>query len=91
MIGNTHLTPSDPELEAKTRITVPGMAHWAESDSGQTCGGCEHWHNAIDEKENKVARRCLKYTALMGGVFGPRIPCDTKACKYFAPEGGRHD
>ena len=69
MIGNPRLNPI---LDEKARLTMPGMAHWSEY-SNKTCGECDHWHNAADEKENKSARRCLKYTALMGGVFGPRI------------------
>ena len=84
MIGNLYLSRLNPELEEKARLTMPGMANWAEPDSEATCGDCDHWHNAADEKENKITRRCLKFAALMGGVFGPRIPHDTSACKYFA-------
>jgi hypothetical protein len=88
MIGNPTLARLDSKLGEQARLTMPGMAHWAEPDSRKTCSDCEHWHNAAGEKENKVARRCLKYAALMGGIFGPRIPHDTHACKYFEPAKG---
>jgi hypothetical protein len=87
MIGNLHLTESDPKLEARIRGTVPGMAHWAEPVSDKKCGGCAFWS---DELNRKTARRCEKFSQLMGGTRGPRIPCGTRACKYFSPEGGQH-
>jgi hypothetical protein len=80
MIDTLHLTTSNTELEAKTRVTVPGMAHWAEPTSNKKCGECEFW---LDELNRKTARRCEKFSALMSGARGPRVPCDTKACRYF--------
>jgi hypothetical protein len=85
MIGTLHLTTSNPELEEKTRVTVPGMAHWAEPTSNKRCGECEFWR---DELNRKTARRCEKFSQLMHGIRGSRIPRDTKACKYFAEVEG---
>lgn len=87
MIGNLHLTTSNPEIEEKAHVTAPGQAHFAEPAAATTCGECEFW---CDELNRKSARRCTKYSALMNGIRGPRIPNDTNACKYFEPEGGRN-
>lgn len=86
MLGNLHLMESDPKLEARIRSTVAGMAHWAGPASNRKCGECALWS---DELNRKTARRCEKFSQLMGGTRGPHIPCDTKACKYFSPEGGQ--
>ena len=50
----------------------------------QLFAGCQHFAGKIS------ARRCEKYSALMNGICGPRIPHDTFACKYFVPEGGKN-
>jgi hypothetical protein len=80
MLGNLHRTELNPELEAKASVTAPGMAHWAEPTSNKKCGECKFW---LDELNRKTARRCEKFSQLMSGVCGPRIPRDTHACKYF--------
>jgi hypothetical protein len=85
MIGNLFLTTVNPALDERARLTVPGMADWAEPNSRMRCGDCEFWRDAGDKKPSKVTRRCQKFTALMGGILGPRIPHNTRACKYGAP------
>jgi hypothetical protein len=88
MIGNLHLTKLDPKLEKRARATVPGMASWAKPESEKKCGKCKFW---LDELKRKTARRCTKYSELMQGLRGPRVPSETTACKYFSPEGGHRD
>jgi hypothetical protein len=87
MIGNLHLTKLDPKLEKRIRATVPGMANWSEPEPEKKCGKCAFWK---DELKQKTARRCQKYSELMRGLRGPRVPSETTACKYFSPEGGNH-
>jgi hypothetical protein len=89
MIGTMHLTRLYPaELEKRIRTTVPGMAHWSEPGSNKRCEQCAHWH---DERRYKIARCCQKYSELMQGRRGPRVPGETVACKYFtSAEGDGH-
>jgi hypothetical protein len=81
MIGNNlHLTTSDPELEAKARATVPGMAHWAEPASNK-----KMWRVQVLARraEQKVCASLREVQPTDGRSGGPRIPHDTFACKYF--------
>jgi hypothetical protein len=80
MIGNSRLTTLNPEFDERARTTIPGMAHWAEPASNKKCGECNFWS---DELNRKTARRCEKFSQLMGGARGARVPRDTKACRYF--------
>jgi hypothetical protein len=87
MIGNAHLTTLNPGFDEKARTTVPDMANWSEPGSEKKCGKCKFWS---DELKHKAARRCQKYSELMRGLHGPRVPSEATACKYFSPEGGQH-
>jgi hypothetical protein len=77
-----HLTAPNPELESRINRTAPGQASWAEPTSSATCGQCAYWRDGTSH-----AKRCAKYTALMNGKLGPRVPAAAKACKYFAEAG----
>jgi hypothetical protein len=80
LTGNSHLTALDPVFDEKVRHTVPGMANWSEPTSSARCGECKFW---FDEKGGPRARRCMKYSMLMSGARGARVPRETIACRYF--------
>src|SRR5262245_24447511 len=81
-----HLTSGNPKLEAQVARTHAGMAHFAGTGPrGKTCRECIHWafdgYRQVDASLKLTV--CNKYTALMNGREGGRIPYNTAACKYF--------
>jgi hypothetical protein len=84
MIGSSHLTSSNPQLETLARATAPGQASWAIGP--QTCHECAAWTNCGRSTRGRVLkpRACEQYRCLTGKV-GPAVPYDTPACRLFQP------
>jgi hypothetical protein len=78
-MASPYLTDADnPELAARVRATVPGMAHFAGTGpEGKTCRECIEW-TLVGRK-----RLCAKYRSLMDKWGDQYIPPLTAACKYF--------
>lgn len=91
------LTRPDPALAHAADITHPGMAHFAGSGMvGMTCRMCGFWgHGAVGGVAYFAAggqhygqikpARCLKFTQLMNGTIGAKVPDDAAACRHFEP------
>jgi hypothetical protein len=83
MIGSSHLTISNAQLESLARATVPGQASWAVGP--QTCRECVSWSNCGRSSKPGVAlkpRACEKFRQLTGKI-GPAIPHNARACRFF--------
>jgi hypothetical protein len=91
---SNHLTTIDAEQDARPRATFEGQAGWA-MDPSHTCRECVLWTGKPDEKPERYAwksivgqllkpRRCAKFFRLTN-EWGPRIPHDATACRFFEP------
>jgi hypothetical protein len=81
MIGGDFLTrAAQPEIEDARRLTVPGMADWADVYSANTCGTCQHW-----VKGRAGKGRCRLYQRRMSGRQGAELRTDQRACKSWLP------
>ena len=102
MSHDNHLTqPQSPEWKARLALTPPGMANWAATGpEGTSCRQCLFWAAKKPALAPELAmrfsrgkdgalkpRRCQKYSAMMQGVRGDRVPSDTPACNRFAING----
>lgn len=88
-IMSLHLTEPNKELGEKRRKTPPGMAFWAGTGpAGKTCRECKFWENQgwLTSCGLLKDAHCEKYTRMMNGNVGGRIPHFTVACKYFEAE-----
>jgi hypothetical protein len=83
-----NLTPNpDPRTEEIQRSTWRGQAHWAVGPS--TCQVCGFWDDLNrNHKNSSVVRACSKFSELMNGQIGPRVPGRAASCKYFEPSAG---
>ena len=84
------LTVIDKKLEAQQRQTAPGMAHWSGSGpKDKTCRECVFWQfERFYSQSGKhggapMPANCKKYTNLMNGKRGNKVPHHKLACKYF--------
>ena len=85
----SHFTIIDPQQDERQRLAHPGQANWAEPAIGHTCRECTYWGDAGNKQSGRVTRgvprprRCEKYSQLMDGRRGARVPHDAKACRFF--------
>jgi hypothetical protein len=79
MIGGDFLTrAAQPKIEDARRLTVPGMADWADVNSANTCGTCQYWAKG---KAGKGC--CLLFQRRMGGRQGAVLKSGQRACKSW--------
>ena len=79
MIGGDFLTrAAQPKIEDARRLTVPGMADWADVNSANTCGACQHW-----TKGKAGEGRCRLFQRRMGGRQGALLKSGQRACKSW--------
>jgi hypothetical protein len=81
-----HLTSPNMVIDELAARTVQGMAHWAGSGPKMmTCRLCVFWQMQGYYAGGKGLKPgpCRKYSTMMRGAVGGRIPHDTSACKYF--------
>lgn len=81
-----HLTEPNPDLAAKRSKTMPGMAFWAGTGpEGKTCRECKHWafDGYLASSGLLKDAQCDKYTRMMNGNPGGKLPHYMPACKYF--------
>ena len=77
-----------PELEQKIDMTVPGMAHLANTGPfSRTCGDCAFLGYIRNKRlDGKIVTYwsggCRKFYALTQ-QHGPSVPPDTPSCRYF--------
>ena len=86
LLPDLPLTEPDRTMRDRRRLTVPGMASWGgEGPLGHACHQCTHWKADGYRISNGQLRpgECQKYTAMMGGKRGPRVPPMTATCRYF--------
>lgn len=84
------LTHSDQE-RTRAALTHKGMAFWAGTGpAGKTCRECRHWSNEGDwhalggvHGGKLKPAQCSKYTSMMMGRAGGKVPHGAMACKYF--------
>jgi hypothetical protein len=91
--AESHLTNTNPALQAKRGKTYPGMAHFAttgpENTSCRECvfwgAGARHDYYALGGKPGGALKPhpCAKYRTMMRGEQGPGVPHDAPSCKYF--------
>jgi hypothetical protein len=85
------LTKIDPEFERRVAMTLPGMAHWAETGPpGTTCGQCARYGYEApvrDRAGNTIGvtrkdKRCELFWVLMR-QHGAKLPLQTPSCRHF--------
>jgi hypothetical protein len=86
LLPDIPLTEPDKAMANRRRHTRPGMASWGgEEPTGRRCFECRHWLSTGHKASTGVLHNaeCRKYTAMMNGKRGPRVPPDTLACRFF--------
>ena len=81
-----HLTPSP--IDNKALGTWSGMAHFAGTGpKGTTCRECQHWafDGYLSTTGSLKTTICEKYTRMMNGRVGQRVPHDAPSCRYYEP------
>lgn len=73
----------DSHLSSSIKMSVPGMAHFAEQGTRNRCGKCKFFD--LNKSKPKAKQPCSKYKQLMGksDTVDRKIPHDTRACKYY--------
>lgn len=80
------LTEPDRAMRDRRRLTRPGMASWGgEGPAGTYCFRCSWWKRDGHKATTGELRdgECRKYTLMMNGRKGPRVPPQTATCRYF--------
>jgi hypothetical protein len=72
----------DTALERQALGSFAGQAHFATGP--HCCGECRCW---MGREVNSVAV-CARFTQLMGGRRGPKVPRHAASCHYFEPKPG---
>jgi hypothetical protein len=92
LLGPTHVVPRDgPGRQAERLRLHPGIRHLQEHEdsyNGQA-------HFARTGPEGKLCRECdhlfsgrCRVFAKLQGSWGPVLPSDAQACRYFSPLRG---
>ena len=86
MLGTRGLT----ETPNEQKLTVPGMAFWADTGPfGTTCGNCRHkgYRRKVVSKAGEFVKMrpsqgCAKYWELTG-IHGPAFDNRIPSCRYY--------
>lgn len=83
---SAHLTEPNQTLAQQRADTKPGQAFWGGTGpAGKTCRSCTRWTGGDYMAGSGLLRdaACGKYTSMMNGAEGARVPHYAKACKYY--------
>lgn len=75
--------PADPRVEEVHARTWAGMANWSVGPTDRFCSNCTFWNDLGRKFKNSATERsCSKFSELMGGAIGPRVPGTALGCRY---------